>query len=841
MTVKTAEPTTSIPRGRRPSPAGAPDLRLASLSTFADALPSTEDPHDLGLRRQLFSRDGRLRREAALQLGASYLRAAPDVAMRLLQDAAEGEPLTAGHALLRLARYEYTRDDTRKTQARELLERARDITSAGAARADDLDLLALRMEIGAAFALINCPNIAIEILQPLELTLLPRESSAKRLDVPPDPKTRELAARVTLRLGESLSAHNPAGGAAVLRRALALGSGWVAAHAALELGNLLRDKLNGFGAEIEELYRTAADLDDPLASPAALVALGDLLWMRGPKVEGRRAWDRASECGDDMTLERISRRRSGEWQRAQLQEAAERIGRPDRPGAPPAPAQHTAASAQPGSAAPVRTFAGSAAVALRRVIVIGAGTGGHYLLPELSLERGWKVTAFVDDDPQQVNVDDVPVAGTIAELPRIVARYSAAGEHIDQIIFAIPTASGSVRDRAWRAARDCGVRLVALPSMFELRRSYPLLPQLRELRVHETYGERPWTVDREASGLVHRRGVLITGAGTTLGAEVARRVAHGGPSHLLLVDEPAADSMRIFNEIRERREFVDCGVRIADCAATIELDEIFDEFRPDIVFHCGGLMHECPGAIQPTHVARANVLTAYRVGTAAREHGAADFVLASSEHAAQRSNAFDMGQALGESAVLSLKRTGRRGFRVSVLRIPKIWADAGTVVERFEDQLRSGGPLYVNPVAQSRCVQRWEAAQALLRLVDRGHDGGIFALTVGDDVDIAELAQRIIRMNGLADAVEIVYDPATTDKDAELTMWGDEEHRGSALYADVLEVRQDDRLEARLLGRVKRLLRAFRVDSPDRDAIHRALRAGSHPHLDETKPTLLIA
>jgi FlaA1/EpsC-like NDP-sugar epimerase len=766
--------------------------------SFAEALPISDDPYERAARDLLHAADGRTRQEAALRLGSAKLDSTPAVGKRLLLEASVGDPEIAARALRNLAFAAKREGD--EAGARDHLERARSITTIPDTWPA---MMRIRLDIAVAFAMIEQVEAAVSMLQPMD-TWLRKQGAPDRMDAPADPELRELAALVSLRLGQVQLTPNPAAGVRALRRALRLGAGgYTAAEAALGLAQAMVDQLGGFGAEIEELYRVAADYRDPFIAPTALVGLGDVLWRSGRPVEAEESWSAAQEFGDDQIADRVSRRRSGKWQRKEMHEQQLGSLHPQRPRLrstdPPSPMTEL------GRLASGRTF--DDAGRIRRVVVVGAGTGGHYLAPELTTEHGWDVVAYVDDDPTARSVGGVGVRGTIDDLRDILL---ADGE-IDQVIFAIPTASGETRRRALDACRSCRVKLAALPSMFEIRRSHPIVPQLRELRVHETYGDRRWVVDRDAWRMTRGRRVAIGGASSTLGAELARRIAQGQPHHLLLLDEPARPLIALLDELRELRELIDCDAQVVECASQTEVRAALEKFRPEVVFHCGGVAHPRVEVVPALHAVRANTLAPRYLAMHARDCGATNFVLASTGNAAVLETTFDVTKALGELAVLRLAaapvsptapvytadRVG--GFRTSVLRLPSIWAETGTVVERFEKQLSAGGPLTAREGASRVFVHAWEAAQAMLRMLAEPCPGGLHALRTGDHVDMAELARRTIHTNGLAPEQDIAitgYD--TPHMKPSTIMVGAREHVGLETMPGVVPVGRDRRLAREL-------------------------------------------
>jgi FlaA1/EpsC-like NDP-sugar epimerase len=807
----------------------APAAGTRKVLSFANALPPARSKRDRLLRRQLESKQADLSTRAALELASAYVAIAPSAARGLLRRAASGPPVTAARALLRLVYLAVEAGGGEQRDAiGEYLDEAQEVTSLPAEDplASDPELLAVRIDIATALAFADSIEAALRILLNIE-SVLRQVDDHDRLGAPQQEPFRRLAALTSLRLGEMQTESNPHAADGHLERAVMLGTGSLQAVAALRRGTLLEHHAGGLGPEIERQYMLAIDLEDPYASPLAGLAMGDILWKSERQEKARDLWEQAKILGDAQVLERAERRLRGDWQREKHPSERDRVderlnyARPLQDVRPPTELGRVASGRAPDSPMDDEPK--------RPVLVVGAGTGGHYLLPALT--HSYDVVGFLDDDPAIDSVGDIKVLGTTAELGRILREH----KHVAQVIFAIPTAPGTTRLRVLRAANRHGVDVVALPPMFELRHGHSLLAQLRPFEVHETYGDFPWDVDREVQQHVRGRRVAIVGASSLLGAEVARLIAHGQPRHLLLIDEPAVPLMSIAGEIRKLRGLMDCEARIVDYADPTQLSEALgsNDPAPEVVLYCGGVNYAPDTVLRPLHAARANVLAAATVAAAARSAGCKQLVMASADRAGHRESFFDMTKALAEIAALREAR-GRVGavptmheahrsvsssgeFRVSVLRLPNLWGKDGAVVGRLIEQLRHGGPLVVRS-GRKRCfAPTWDAAQTMLRLLGGDHESGLFALSGGEVVEIRELAERLLLINGLVASRDIrIVSTSRADTKASLKLWGRNESCGRESVSGALQIEQRPELEGRLKATLDELLDALKAGSSDR-------------------------
>ncbi len=808
------------------------DVPQAPL-TLADGIPLTGDPAERALRDELASRDVAVWANAALRLGAHYVHKKPKVGEPLLRQATKGPPLIAARAMLRLARAKHAADDP--AAARELLACAQDCTKLDWCVDDQIDeaLVAVRIDIASAFAVAGQPGAAIDILAVADAAIRKQMRGIGPGD-PSDDRLRRLAGLINLRLGQTQKVGDRASADAAYRVASQYGSRSVAATAAWELGCML-EQHGGGGPDIEEQYRRAAESGDPIVAPQAMISLGDLLRRNNRRNAAKEWWGRALDAGGDEIAGQAARRLAEQW--------------PDdvdatAPSAPLSPAAQLPELSPPTSLGRVASGRASTDVAPAggdrvKVIVVGAGTGGHYLLP--GLQYDYEVVGYVDDDPTISMVSDVPVLGPIDELSAILQREPSVG----LVIFAIPTASGETRRMVLQAVLQCRRRLLSLPSMFELLRGHPLVPQLRPIEVQETFGKVPWSVDRAAAALVRGRRVAITGAGGWIGEELAHRVAQGQARHLLLIDDVSGPLRRALDELRELHDVVDCDARIVDCADRLSLDEVFATFKPEIVFHCGALNHSPSDVLSLAHAARVNILAAETVAAVAKQHGATDLVHVSADRASHRAMGFDMTKTLAEQVVLAQATTAEQSaatglsvvddrgkpFRVSVLRLPNVWSREGPVVGRLVHQLSRGGPIRAAASAERCFIHPWEAAQAILRLVHTKHHGGLYAYRGGEVLLIREVAERLIWINGLTAGRDVtIVDHPSADTKTSIAVIGADETAGEPVAHETCEVIQSPELLERLSSRMEQVRQAW--ETGDRAALADALvpdSAGDSP------------
>jgi FlaA1/EpsC-like NDP-sugar epimerase len=228
----------------------------------------------------------------------------------------------------------------------------------------------------------------------------------------------------------------------------------------------------------------------------------------------------------------------------------------------------------------------------REVVVVGAGDAGRTVVAEMQRSRMLRYTpiGFVDDDPTKKNIRilGVRVLGTTADLPRIVRDYSP-----DEVLIAIPSASGEVRARVVEAAQAANVPVKTLPGLYELITGDVQLAHIRPVQVEDVLGREQVEVDmREVGAFLEGHTVLVTGAGGSIGAELCRQIARMGPTRLILVDNAETPLFEIERELVSERDFTATIPKLIDVKNRKALRrEVFEKYQPTIVFHAAAYKH----------------------------------------------------------------------------------------------------------------------------------------------------------------------------------------------------------------------------------------------------------
>jgi FlaA1/EpsC-like NDP-sugar epimerase len=400
----------------------------------------------------------------------------------------------------------------------------------------------------------------------------------------------------------------------------------------------------------------------------------------------------------------------------------------------------------------------------RGVIIVGAGSGGRLLLREVLLNPSLGLTplGFVDDDPRLrgSRVEGVKVLGSTGDdFPRILDEVEP-----DEVLIAIPSAPGTLRGRVSRAARERGIPVRTLPTVFELLKTGgELVRQAREVQIEDLLGREPvvMEVDRVGSYLTGEV-VLVTGAGGSIGSELCRQIARVGPRRLVLLDHAEDNLFAIQRELEQDRHVhpSTLAAMLGDCKEEERMREVFAEHRPTVVFHAAAYKHVGLMEHNPVEAVRNNALATRVMARIAGQNGVKNFVLVSTDKAVAPATVMGASKALSEFAVEAESQRFPQ-TRYATVRFGNVLGSSGSVVPIFRRQIAKGGPVTVTDEKMTRYFMTIpEAVQLIIRSGSLGKGGEIFVLDMGDPVSILQLAHDMIELSGLKPnediAVEVV-------------------------------------------------------------------------------------
>jgi FlaA1/EpsC-like NDP-sugar epimerase len=378
-----------------------------------------------------------------------------------------------------------------------------------------------------------------------------------------------------------------------------------------------------------------------------------------------------------------------------------------------------------------------------RVLLVGAGDAGEMILRDLLRNErlGLQPVAMVDDDRRKIGLEvhGVPILGNRASIPSMVESLG-----IHQVLLAIPSATSDVVRDVVAQCEKADVTLRVLPSVREIVGGKITVRDIRDVRIEDLLGRQQVETDLQAVGDILRgRRVLVLGAGGSIGSEIARQVAEFEPSSLVLLDH---DETHLFEVVSNLD-----GAAAVD-AALVDIrdrDRVFSTFlrhQPEVVFHAAAHKHVPLLEEHPEEALHTNVLGTANVADAAMATGVGRFVLISTDKAVRPTTVMGASKWFAEQVVRSLDGGD---CVLCAVRFGNVLGSRGSVIPTFFRQIMQGGPVTVTDAAMARYFMSVdEAVQLVLQAAALSDGGEVFALDMGEPVNILSLAQKMIRLSG---------------------------------------------------------------------------------------------
>lgn len=393
----------------------------------------------------------------------------------------------------------------------------------------------------------------------------------------------------------------------------------------------------------------------------------------------------------------------------------------------------------------------------RRVLIAGAGAAGGMVVREIlaNPQLGLTPVGFVDDDRSKhgMRLGTLPVLGSLDQLRDIAER-----ERVQELIIAMPRASGTVVRRVVRAGYDAGLRTRTVPGLFEILDGRVSVTALREVQIEDLLRRDPIQTDLDAvQRLARGKTVLVTGAGGSIGSELCRQLVALNPKELILVGHGENPIFDIFHELLSQEPKAAITPVIADIRDRDRVERIFRKHRPYAVFHAAAHKHVPLMEENVCEAVTNNVLGTRNVVDAAVACGTEHFVLISTDKAVRPTNVMGASKRVAECIVQNAARAYSRHF-VSV-RFGNVLGSRGSVVPTFLKQIREGGPVTVtHPEMRRYFMTIPEAVQLVLQAGAQGRGGELFMLDMGEPVRIVDLARDMIRLSGLEEGADIAIE-----------------------------------------------------------------------------------
>jgi FlaA1/EpsC-like NDP-sugar epimerase len=383
----------------------------------------------------------------------------------------------------------------------------------------------------------------------------------------------------------------------------------------------------------------------------------------------------------------------------------------------------------------------------KKTLIVGAGRAGTAIARELKLNPllGYYPLGFVDDNPAKlgIKINGVKVLGDTEVLGHLIKKYEA-----EYVLIALPSARGYEIERIIDKCRQSKVNFKILPPMSEQLNLTASIKQFRKVRVEDLLSRNPVQLDLgRIRAEVQDKVLMITGAGGSIGSELARQIASFEPRRLVLFERSESDLFRIGMELSKKFPHLDCVSIVGDILDVTTLREVFAIHQPSSVFHAAAYKHVPIMEKNCFQSVTNNIFGTYNVALLAKQFRADNFVLISSDKAVNPTNVMGVTKRAAELITLALQGTRTRFVAV---RFGNVLGSNGSVSPIFEAQIADGGPVTVtHPDAMRYFMTIGEAVGLVLQASTMGNGGEIFVLNMGEPVKIVDLARRMILLSGL--------------------------------------------------------------------------------------------
>ena len=388
------------------------------------------------------------------------------------------------------------------------------------------------------------------------------------------------------------------------------------------------------------------------------------------------------------------------------------------------------------------------------VMLIGAGEAGSIILQEFKNSKfvEKEIVCVIDDDPKKWGtfIHGVPVVGGRRKITQSVVRFG-----IQEIVLAIPTLKPHERKNIINICQQTGCKMSTLPGIYQLINCDVKVSMLRDVQIEDLLGREAVRTDLESiMSYVKDQKVMVTGGGGSIGSELCRQIADDQPKQLIIIDNYENAAYELQMELGRKHPELDVIVLIVSVQNRRKIREIFEQYKPDLVFHAAAHKHVPLMEHSPCEAIKNNVFGTMNVASEANRSGVKRMVLISTDKAVRPTNIMGASKRICEMVIQTYNQRSKTEY--VAVRFGNVLGSNGSVVPLFKQQIREGGPVTVtHPDIIRYFMTIPEAVSLVLQAGAYAQGGEIFILDMGEPVKILDLAENMIRLSGLVPGEDI--------------------------------------------------------------------------------------
>ncbi|ELC8453812.1 polysaccharide biosynthesis protein [Clostridium perfringens] len=391
---------------------------------------------------------------------------------------------------------------------------------------------------------------------------------------------------------------------------------------------------------------------------------------------------------------------------------------------------------------------------LEKILIIGAGSCGQLIIEEVRKQNPikQKVIGVIDDNPSKIGtyLRGIKILGNRNKIIEISEE-----KNVDLILIAMPSVDGKTKKEIIEICQSTRAKVKIIPGMYELIGGKVSLNRMRDIDLRDLLGREEVILDKKGiKDYIENKVVMVTGGGGSIGSELCRQIAKFSPKLLLILDIYENNAYELENEIISNFKNLKEKVLIASVREEKRLENIFNEYKPQVIFHAAAHKHVPLMERNPEEAIKNNVIGTLNVAECAHKYGAERFVLISTDKAVNPTNVMGASKRMCEMIIQAIDKNSNTEF--VAVRFGNVLGSNGSVIPLFKKQIAKGGPVTLTHKKITRYFMLIpEAAQLVLQAGAYAKGGEIFVLDMGNPVLIYDLAKDLIKLSGFEPEIDI--------------------------------------------------------------------------------------